>query len=71
MTFPAGFGARNVDESSLCIIPDNAPAIFAYQKQRHNLFDKIFNKFRKRKKSITVRFDRQSCSALQRHPNRN
>ncbi len=63
ITFPKGFDARNVDESTLCIVPDKARPIFAYQKASRSFFDRIFNKLRKRKKWITVRFDRQAVLA--------
>lgn len=63
IVFQGGFDARNVDESSVCIVPEGASAIFAHQKKHNSFLYRIFNKFRKRRKSIIVRFDRQAVLA--------
>ena len=61
--FPQKYDARNVDDTSVCISPDDASAIFIRPKKKYTFFDKIFDKFRKRKKSTIVRFDRQAVLA--------
>lgn len=63
ISLPERFDARKVDKSSVCIIPDDASAIFPDQRGKITFFDKIFNKYSNRRKSIPVRFDRQAVLA--------
>jgi len=61
--FPEGYDARKVDPASVYIVSDKEAAIFSHVKKKSNFFDKVIKKFSKRKKSISVKFDRQAVLA--------
>jgi hypothetical protein len=61
--FPEGYDARKVDPASVYIVSEKEAAIFSHVKKKSNFFDKILIPFSKRKKSITVKFDRQAVLA--------
>jgi hypothetical protein len=61
--FPKGYDARKVDPASVYIVSDKEAEIFSHVKKKSNFFDKVIKKFSKRKKSISVKFDRQAVLA--------
>ncbi|CAB1077144.1 hypothetical protein D1AOALGA4SA_4937 [Olavius algarvensis Delta 1 endosymbiont] len=58
--FPEGYDAHNVERASVCIVPDDAPAICAQPKKRSAFWEKLLKrlrKYRKPRKSVSVKFD--------------
>lgn len=61
--FAEGFDARKVDPSSVKIVTDNGSEIAARVMNRRGFLEKLAHDYRKPKRSISVRFDRQQVIA--------
>ena len=57
--FAKGFDARNVDPSSVKILADNGSEIVGHVKKKRGFLEKLAKNYRRPKKSISVKFDRQ------------
>ena len=57
--FPAGYDARQIDDSSVCVLTDDAFPIFANSDYGRGFLAKVRKRVYRKKRSLTLRFDRQ------------
>ena len=56
---PAEYDARQIDDSSVCIVLEDGSRICAYSDYGHGFLAKLRKRFCRTKRALTVRFDRQ------------
>ena len=62
VVFPKDYNAFNVDDSSIKVVAENGAVLSAQMKKRR-FWSRFFKRFKIRKRSIFVKFDRQALLA--------